>query len=655
MCKPRLLPLLCTASALLAPHAALSQDDVRLHRDFDQSPILLANVNARTDAETYLASLVAALRAADLDGNGLDQTDVANIDRAEFERAQAAYQASLERGRAQWRELIGTDATSVTLAELEEALTQFASGRRAAETLFARLDRNQDGAVTQADLSPNPRPMELERFARMDANSDGAISVEELMAATPERLRNVPDAAQIFAQGERNGDGRLAIDELMSLAPPPSIDARASVQRRERFQRLLTIDPDGDGRLTEADLTSAFTAQFSRVDSDGDSSISAAEYANARSLIERSSRMAEARICAVPSPSAEARTLALAALDGQLISTLTLGSQDEVTSIVDLVIEPGRQPLYLMLVAPRPVIWRLSGASERVERVSVFGRDKDEAGNILAGIAGVSESLVDFAAPDCLRTANYNTGENLAATIGSTTGLVAEAYSVSHAAGTISLPSFALSGANGDVPVPEGFDPALWRDALRFEPRGIEVLAPPSVVSKVAVTPYEVMPAAFGVAQLAAQGAIEATDYDSEFRIVRPFPRFPAGLHGAVSVNFVLPDFIPMPAGDQGHACIFSEAGDPIGKNTSCHRAARSEALTVRVRPDGQACLYSQGGTEEACFPEDGRPLVVTETPTGRAIVPAERATAEASAPVAMPRIPEAARSVVEIIPRVRR
>lgn len=655
MSKPRLLPLLCTASVLLAPDVALAQDNVQLHRDFDQAPILLANINAGTNAETYLSGLIVALRAADRDGNGLDRTDVANIDQAEFERAQADYQASLERGRAQWRELIGTDAASVTLAELELAFAQVASGRRAAESLFARLDRNADGAVTQADLSPNARPMELERFARIDANSDGAISVEELMATGPERQHNMPDAAQIFAQGDRNRDGRLAMEELMSLAPPPPLETRANLQRRERFERLLAIDPDGDGRLTEADLTIAFAAQFSRIDDDGDGSISSAEYASARSLIERSGRMAESRICAVLPPSAEARTLGIAALDGQLISTLALGSQDEVTSIVDLVIEPGEQPLYLMLVAPRPVIWRFSGASKRVERVTVFGRDKDEAGNILAGIAGVSESLVDFAAPDCLRSANYNTGENLAATIGATTGLIAEAYSALQPAGTISLPSFAMNGASGEVPVPEGFDPVLWREALRFEPRGIGALAPASVVSKVAVTPYDVMPAGFGVAQLAAQGAIEATDYDSEFRIVRPFPRFPAGLHGAVSVNFVLPDAIPMPAGDQGHACIFSEAGDPIGKNTSCHRAARSEALTVQVRPDGQACLYSDSGKEEACFPEDGRPLVVTETPTGRAIVPAEHGATETATPITVPRIPEAARSIVEIIPRVRR
>ncbi len=655
MTKPCLLPLLCTASVLLAPHVALAQDDVQLHRDFDQAPILLANINAGTNAETYLAGLIAALRAADLDGNGLDRIDVANINQTEFERAQADYQASLERGRAQWRELIGTDATSVTLEELEEALAQVASGRREAEAQLAGLDRNNDGAVTQADLTPDQRPVDLELFARMDANNDGALSVEELMAARPTRPRNVPDAAQIFAQVDRNGDGRMAIDEFLSLAPPPSMDTRAGVKRRERFERLLTIDPDGDGRVTEADLTSAFTAQFSRIDDDGDGSISAAEYASGRSLIERSSRMAEARICAVRPPSAEARTLGIAASEGQMISTLALGSQDEVTSIVDLVIEPGEQPLYLMLVASRPVIWRISGASEGVERVTVFGRDKDEADNALAGIAGVPETLVDFAAPDCLRTANYNTGENLAATIGATTGLVAEAYSVSHAAGTISLPSFAMNGASGEVPVPEGFDPVLWRDALRFEPRGIEALAPASVVSKVAVTPYDVMPAGFGVAQLAAQGAIEATDYDSEFRIVRPFPRFPAGLHGAVSVNFVLPDFIPMPAGDQGHACIFSKAGDPIGKNTSCHRTTRIQALTVQVRSDGQACLYSTGGKEEACFPEDGRPLVVTETPTGRAIVPSEHGATETTTPITVPRIPEAARSIVEIIPRVRR
>ena len=80
-----------------------------------------------------------------------------------------------------------------------------------------------------------------------------------------------------------------------------------------------------------------------------------------------------------------------------------------------------------------------------------------------------------------------------------------------------------------------------------------------------------------------------------------------------------------MPEGDQGHGCVYSEAGEFIGENTFCSRSPRRSAVTVQVRADGTGCLYSDSGNEEACFPEDGRPLVVAETPEGRTFVPAPR------------------------------
>ena len=656
----RLLTLLGTVTALTAPGTLSARDDATSNGSFDRSPILLANVEAGTRGDVYLANLLAALRAADLDGNGFDRADIANIEQAELERAQADHFSRLKQYQREWQQLVGTDAESVSLEELQQAFALIASGRREAQVMFERMDRNDDGAVTHADLSPNPRPSELEQFAQFDADGDGAISIEEVMAARPSRSRNMPDAAQAFAERDLNRDGQLTVAEFFGVSSPPSLDTRANLRRRERFEHLLTIDPDGDGRLTEAELGAVFTGLFDRIDTDGDGTISRGEFARARPDLDRARRMAEARLCPVPAPSPNARVFAIGAQEGQLISTLALGSQDEVTSIVDLTIEPGREPLYLMLVSPDPVIWRISGDRERIEQVGVFGQDKDEAGNVLAGVAGVDETRVFFAGADCLSTTSFLTRRqeadaNLAATIGAVTGIAVEALGVPHAVGAISVPSLAISQPISDLPAPGDFDPTLWREAVRFSPRGVDTPDAASVVSEASLIPYEVLPVRFGPAQLLAQGAIEPTGNASEFRIVRPIPRFPAGLHGAVSVNFVLPEAIPMPTGDQGHACIFSEAGEYLGENTFCRRAPRSNALTVQVRPDGAACLYSDSGTEEACFPEDGRPLVVTETPDGRAIVPQEPATAPPPVTATVPSVPEAARSRVEVIPMVRR
>lgn len=658
--KPTQLPILaCLAVSMVTASMLNAATDTQRGQAFDRSPILIANISAGTSADAYLGDLVAALRAADGEGNGLDREDVARIEQTELERASAAYQSNLERARAEWLNLVNTDNGSVSLPELEHAFTVIASGRREVDAMFRQMDRNDDGAITLDDFPSTPRPAELDRFRQMDANGDGGISIDELIAANPRRQRDMPDAAEFFAKRDRNGDGLLSMEEALGMPPPPSLDTRENRQRRERFERVIAIDPNGDGRLTDTELTQAFTSVFNPIDTDGDGTISAAEYASAGPAIERARMIAEARLCPIPAPSASARRIAIAATRGQLLSGMALGSQDQVTSIIDLDIEPGAQPIQLILVSAGPVIWRLKGASERIEQVTVFGREKDDAGELLAGVTGLPQQRVSFAEPGCLSTPAFPSGrrdgsERLAIVIGAATGLTVEAVSISHGAGTIAVPSLSLSQASGNLPAADGFDPELWRDGNRSWPRGVETPDASAITSKVTLAPYKVLPGSLGTAQLIARGAIEPTKNYAEYRVLRPFPRFPAGMHGAAAASFVLPEGIPMPEGDQGHGCIYSEAGDFIGDNTFCRRSPRSDALTVQVRADGTACLYAAGGKEEACFPEDGRPLVVTETPQGRAIVPA---APESVAPSIRtpPKVPMEARLPVEIIPRVRR
>src|SRR5690606_21562756 len=110
-----------------------------------------------------------------------------------------------------------------------------------------------------------------------------------------------------------------------------------------------------------------------------------------------------------------------------------------------------------------------------------------------------------------------------------------------------------------------------------------------------------------GPAQLVAEGVLEPTSNFAEYRIVEPLSRFPGGMTGGHASHFILSAGMAMPAGDQGHGCVYSEAGEIIGQNTSCHRSPRGDALIARQRDDGRMCVYSYGGREESCFPEDGR------------------------------------------------
>jgi len=61
------------------------------------------------------------------------------------------------------------------------------------------------------------------------------------------------------------------------------------------------------------------------------------------------------------------------------------------------------------------------------------------------------------------------------------------------------------------------------------------------------------------------------TTYPDEYKIVREFPRYPLGLSGGNSVQFILGAGLKEPAGDLGHSCIRSETtGLPLHPSPMC-------------------------------------------------------------------------------------
>lgn len=74
------------------------------------------------------------------------------------------------------------------------------------DELFAKLDKNNDGAVDLAEYS-DPQKAEIEgRFKRADENNDGKISKEELKSAT-ERMRSMMRRGPGGGPGGQGGPG----------------------------------------------------------------------------------------------------------------------------------------------------------------------------------------------------------------------------------------------------------------------------------------------------------------------------------------------------------------------------------------------------------------------------------------------------------------
>jgi len=123
------------------------------------------------------------------------------------------------------------------------------------------------------------------------------------------------------------------------------------------------------------------------------------------------------------------------------------------------------------------------------------------------------------------------------------------------------------------------------------------------VVSTARVLDYDVLPQQAGLAQLAGAGDLERLS--DGFKIVRPIPRFPAGLNGAHSTAFLIAQGVPVPRGDPGHSTVLMEStGQPpqsLCRGSDCRSAARDR----RPAPSGAGADHAARVAAEAARTAD--------------------------------------------------
>jgi len=168
---------------------------------------------------------------------------------------------------------------------------------------FARRDTDADGRLSLAELraararwqawrgtGPHPGPRARaggregakrdgwggerrggapsQGFRRFDRNADGAVSFAELSAARATRMHAI----------DRNRDGRVSYDEFVRAAPGGA-DGRRGRRRARLFPR---IDRNRDGYITPEEHALALRGWFARMDTDGDGLVTEAEITAAR-------------------------------------------------------------------------------------------------------------------------------------------------------------------------------------------------------------------------------------------------------------------------------------------------------------------------------------------------------------------------------------
>ena len=125
-------------------------------------------------------------------------------------------------------------------------------------------------------------------------------------------------------------------------------------------------------------------------------------------------------------------------------------------------------------------------------------------------------------------------------------------------------------GASSGVPsAPDGFDKDAWTKHVGNMPGGVAMLQKESIVSDVSTEDYNVLPKWAGISQLVGSGALQPIS--GGFKIAKPIPYYPSGLHGGYSTYFLLGNGIPAPKGNAGHSCVKSEeTGKPITSGVGC-------------------------------------------------------------------------------------
>ena len=124
---------------------------------------------------------------------------------------------------------------SVTLLSVTLLSVTLPSEVNSSDTLFKKLDRNQDHQVTTDEIAESQRAFFRRALRVADRNEDGALSSEELtVALTDAKPVQLPStnvggrlAGMDFTQFDKNGDGQLTLDEV-----PASM--------KQRFQQMLT-------------------------------------------------------------------------------------------------------------------------------------------------------------------------------------------------------------------------------------------------------------------------------------------------------------------------------------------------------------------------------------------------------------------------------
>lgn len=526
--------------------------------------------------------------------------------------------------------LADAPAPSVLLAQMRPGATLEAVLANSRKT-FRNLDANGDGRLDSADAELHQAVARAQlragsgmRILSSDLDGDGSVTEAELRTkrqydqrlaearaanADTDKTRLEDDLRKTMA-ADTDKDGRITWSEAANLATTrPGFEQSLSQGMPGQIREVLAFASAQQNSLSAADFEGVATKLFRSVDIDSNGTISLDEFAAVQRQIEerqhvasqalQQSREEEARAgCTLPPASPAARVVLLSAYEGDGLSTTAIGSQDVEIRTGSIMVEPGNEPLYVVIAGFRPAIWRFAGAVNRVERVALASQTTGSNSSRpdakpLVGATGVPAEKITFLPRlTCLGYFTETPSGKAAVTAGIVrreTGkapIVAGRYNVSgfsipsgeiRTTDRTDKPQLIISKLAGTLKIEGGANVVveagasdLASEVARFYPGGIVEIDPATVVASEKTTRYDILPSQAGLLQLVQRGAL-VKNKSGELMIKQKI-RFPAGLYGSQSARFLLLRGVPTPDGNPGHSCVISEeTGRPLaGSSATC-------------------------------------------------------------------------------------
>lgn len=478
-----------------------------------------------------------------------------------------------------------------------------------AAPLFHMFDGDRDGAVTDADrkrslqmFAAMERAPLIGQFLRADYDGDGVVTREELTKYIAQLTRTAPnqspDSAAKREQGhanwiaaqlraDTNGDGRIDWNEMVAHAKGATERPRLSFD--PAFATMLGFDANRDGKTTLAEFQQALEKRFAAIDADQDDVISKEEFdvfwqkagrpAPKIAEIQPSFEEKRAAACKLPRASKDAKVILVNAYSALGLSPVAIGSPDEVTTTTKVTIEPGSEPLYVLLFSSQRMIWQFQGATDRVRHAVFYAGPSAGDTQVPAGVTGLPKERVTFASVgQCGHfwvNMNKRYPDLTKQYMQLLTGRPADIVLGFNSIWDLRLPSGQATPADemlqlrADDGGAESDIGKMRRAFLAVHPGGLATIDPAHVISGQPVRPYEVLPDYAGLHQLVRDGTI-TLNRSGEFLVHKPM-RFPPGLSGALSAKFLVLKGVPTPTGSPGHSTVISEeTGQPLCPKGVC-------------------------------------------------------------------------------------